>query len=134
MTGRLSGAGGRWQNFHGKPGLRLTPFIQNDGPASKLALRRALRRMAGLVFLLVFWVLAGACQKYGVGGMLLCNVQFTIIIIIMAPLLSSENPSPRALRRVGRFPQGQCERRNLRRSRKLNGSKPAREPALGMCV
>ena len=29
---------------------------------------RALRRMAGLVFLLVFWVLAGACQRHGVGG------------------------------------------------------------------
>ena len=26
-----------------------------------LTLHRALRRMAGLVFLLVFWVLAGAC-------------------------------------------------------------------------
>ena len=34
---------------------------------------RALRRMAGLVFLLVFWVLAGACQRHGVGGFLLCN-------------------------------------------------------------
>jgi hypothetical protein len=29
--------------------------------------------MAGLVFLLVFWVLAGACQRHGVGGFLLCN-------------------------------------------------------------
>ena len=38
-----------------------------------LALHRALRRMAGLVFLLVFWVLAGACQRHGVGGFLLCN-------------------------------------------------------------
>ena len=36
-----------------------------------MALRRALRRMAGLVFLLVFWVLAGACQRHGVGGFLL---------------------------------------------------------------
>ena len=33
-----------------------------------LTLHRALRRMAGLVFLLVFWVLAGACQRHGVGG------------------------------------------------------------------
>jgi len=24
--------------------------------------------MAGLVFLLVFWMLAGACQRHGVGG------------------------------------------------------------------
>ena len=31
-------------------------------------LHRALRRMAGLVFLLVFWALAGACQRHGVGG------------------------------------------------------------------
>ena len=37
------------------------------------ALHRALRRMAGLVFLLVFWVLAGACQRHGVGAFLLCN-------------------------------------------------------------
>ena len=29
--------------------------------------------MAGLVFLLGFWVLAGACQRSGVGGFLLCN-------------------------------------------------------------
>ena len=35
-----------------------------------MALHRALRRMAGLVFLLVFWVLAGACKKHGVGGFL----------------------------------------------------------------
>ena len=30
-----------------------------------MALRRSLRRMAGLVFLLVFWVLAGVCQRHG---------------------------------------------------------------------
>ena len=36
-------------------------------------LHRALRRIAGLVFLLVLWVLAGACQRHGVGGFLLCN-------------------------------------------------------------
>ena len=35
-----------------------------------LTLHRALRRMAGLVFLLVFRVLAGACQRHGVGGFL----------------------------------------------------------------
>ena len=29
--------------------------------------------MPGLVFLLVFWVLAGACQRHGVGGFLLGN-------------------------------------------------------------
>ena len=40
---------------------------------SATALHRALRRMAGLVFLLVFWVLAGACQRHGVGGFLLFN-------------------------------------------------------------
>ena len=33
--------------------------------------------MAGLVFLLVFWVLAGACQRHGVGGFLLCNTTTT---------------------------------------------------------
>ena len=36
-----------------------------------------IRRMAGLVFLLVFWVLAGACQRHGVGGFLLCNTTTT---------------------------------------------------------
>ena len=36
-----------------------------------LTLNRALRRIAGgLVFLLVFWVLAGACQRHGVGRFL----------------------------------------------------------------
>ena len=38
-----------------------------------MTLHRALRRTAGLVFLLVSWVLAGACQRHGVGGFLLCN-------------------------------------------------------------
>ena len=33
--------------------------------------------MAGLVFLLVFWVLAGACQRHGAGRFL---VQLTITI------------------------------------------------------
>ena len=42
-----------------------------------LTLHRALRRMAGLVFLLVFWVLAGACKRHGVGGFLLCNTTTT---------------------------------------------------------
>ena len=48
-------------------------FVLGEGSA----LHRALRRMAGLVFLLVFWVLAGACQRHGVGpgvgGFLLFN-------------------------------------------------------------
>ena len=35
-----------------------------------LTLHRALRRIAGLVFFLIFWVLAGACQRNGVGGFL----------------------------------------------------------------
>ena len=38
-----------------------------------LALNRALRRMAGLVFLLVCWALAGACQRHGVSVFLSCN-------------------------------------------------------------
>ena len=50
------------------PGLGARPHL---GPPATL--HRALRRMAGLVFLLVFWVLAGACQRHGVGGFLLCN-------------------------------------------------------------
>jgi hypothetical protein len=29
--------------------------------------------MAGLVLFLVFWMLAGACQRHGVGGFLLRN-------------------------------------------------------------
>ena len=43
--------------------------------------------MAGLVFLLVFWVRAGACQRHGVGGFSLCNSS------------SSSSWSDRALRR-----------------------------------
>ena len=42
-----------------------------------LTLHRALRRMAGLIFLLVFWVLAGACQRQSVGGFLLRNTTTT---------------------------------------------------------
>ena len=40
-----------------------------------MALHRALRRMAGLVFLFVLWVQAGACQRDDVGVFL--NVQFS---------------------------------------------------------
>ena len=36
-----------------------------------MALHRALRRTAGLVFLLVFWVLAGVRLRHGVGGRVL---------------------------------------------------------------
>ena len=39
-----------------------------------VTLHHALRRMAGLVFLLVFWALAGACRRHGVGFFL---AQFT---------------------------------------------------------
>ena len=45
-----------------------------------LALKRALQRMAGLVFLLVFWVLAGACQRHGVGGFLLRNSSSSYVV------------------------------------------------------
>ena len=38
--------------------------------------------MAGLVFLLVFWVLAGACQRHGVGGFLLCNSSSSCFLIV----------------------------------------------------
>ena len=49
-------------------------FLEPVGSGGGLTLHRALRRMAGLVFLLVFWALvAGACQSHGVGGFLLCN-------------------------------------------------------------
>ena len=49
---------------------------------SSLALHRALRRMAGLIFLLVFWVLAGACQRHGVGG-------FYCAILLLPPPIKS---------------------------------------------
>ena len=46
-----------------------------------LTLHRALRRIfAGLVFLLVFWVLAGACQRHGERGFLLRNTTITTAI------------------------------------------------------
>ena len=41
--------------------------------SASFTLHRALRRMAGLVFLLVFWVLVGVCQRHGVGVFLLSN-------------------------------------------------------------
>ena len=42
----------------------------NQKPPGLALHRRALRRTAGLVFLLVFWgALAGACQWHGVGGL-----------------------------------------------------------------
>ena len=47
--------------------------------------------MAGLVFFLVSWVLAGACQRHGAGVFLI--VQFTIIIIII--IAFSQSPGPR---------------------------------------
>ena len=42
--------------------------------------------MAGLVFILVLWVLAGACQRHGVGGFFK-KVKFIIIIILSAQQL-----------------------------------------------
>ena len=52
-------AGGllRWTECHAITAINL----------AYLARHRVLRRMAGLVFLLVFWVLAGACQRHDVG-------------------------------------------------------------------
>ena len=41
---------------------------QSAGLSAPLALHRALRRMAGLVSLVVFCVLAGVCQRNGVVG------------------------------------------------------------------
>ena len=52
---------------------RNPPLFKGGGSPSFahfLALHRALRRMAGLGSLLVFWVLAGACQRHGVDGFL----------------------------------------------------------------
>ena len=40
---------------------------------TKLLGNRALRRMASLVSLLVLWVLAGACQRHGVGVLMMMN-------------------------------------------------------------
>ena len=43
---------------------------------------RALRRIGGLLaFLLVFCVLAGACQRYGVGGFLLLNSLSSLLLL-----------------------------------------------------
>ena len=56
-----------------RPANSYHPFKVAAESREELALHRALRRMAGLVFLLVFWVLAGACQRHGVGGFLSFN-------------------------------------------------------------
>jgi len=37
--------------------------------------------MAGLVFLLVFWALAGACQRHGVGVFLSCNSPSSLLLL-----------------------------------------------------
>ena len=44
--------------------------------------------MAGLVFLLVFWELAGACQRHGVGGVIVVQ----LIIITARPVCRAEIP------------------------------------------
>ena len=44
------------------------PTARDLGRWLYLALHRALRQMAGQIFLLVFWALAGACQRHGAGG------------------------------------------------------------------
>jgi len=49
--------------------------------------------MAGLVFLLVFWVLAGACQRHGVGGFLLRNL--TYLVAMHGAVAATEVDSPR---------------------------------------
>ena len=46
---------------------------RNPHVSTFVTLHPALRRMAGLVFLLAFWVLAGPCQRHGVGGFESCN-------------------------------------------------------------
>ena len=63
-----------------------------------LTLHRALRRMAGLVFLLVFWVLAGACQRHGVGVFLLCNSSslFRKLLLCLACLGYAFRVGPRS--------------------------------------
>ena len=82
---RFSGAGGYLPILHGVGGFATNAPSSSSGgefepgltpgalhyATPRFALHRALRRMAGLVFrLLVFWVLAGACQRHGVGGFL----------------------------------------------------------------
>ena len=49
-------------------GIYTTEGLGTQSLSPPKTLHRALRRMAGPVFLLVFWVLAGACQRHGVGG------------------------------------------------------------------
>ena len=57
-----------------------TLYCEPRAGRPSLALHRALRRMGGLVFLLVFRVLAGACQTRGVGGF---SVQFFFFFLLL---------------------------------------------------
>ena len=65
-----------------------------------MALHRALRRMAGLVFLLVFWALAGACQRHGVGVFLFCNSSSSMFNSPSSPHLREQTPSAAALQKL----------------------------------
>ena len=49
-------------------GLRLAARACGLRRAQRAAGNQTPRRITGLVFLLVFWALAGACQRHGVGG------------------------------------------------------------------
>ena len=71
--------------------------------------------MVGLVFFLVFWVLAGACQRHGVGGLLLCNSSS-----------SSRSARRRQLqrRRLWRRRRRRWRRRRRRRQRRGRGILP----------
>ena len=82
MTSKEKGKNAHKKKIEGTAPFMATTsagFLHTRGSkwGCALALHRALRRMAGLVFLLVFWVLAGACQRHGVGGCSLRNTTTT---------------------------------------------------------
>ena len=80
--------------------------------------------MACLVFLLVFWVLARACQRHGVGGFI---VQFTIIdddAFFRASLRRAKEPGA-AARGEKTGPVGDLEIRHHRvDDRRIGGAAP----------
>ena len=61
--------------------------------------------MAGLVFLLVFWALAGACQRHGVGGFLLFNSSSIISFSVNRRTVASAVRSRFATNRHGMKPR-----------------------------
>ena len=92
-------AHGRGRVGSAKPACASACVLRSSWPRGFVDLCRALRRMAGLVFLLVFWALAGgACQRHGVGVFFI--VQFFFFFFFFLASLIWARPQSNFLRKV----------------------------------